>query len=138
MPEVGVLAYPWIHLAGRVLFAGFVVLYGLRHLFSLKTTARYFERKRVPGPIPVAIATGLMLTVGGVFVLLGWHRFIGAGLLFLVLFPGAWALHPFWTETDPERREDEMAQFFKTVGLAGASLFIAYYGGSAWPLSIGN
>ena len=138
MPEAGVAAYPWIHLTGRVLFSGFVVLFGLRHLLGLKVTARYFERKGVPGPLPVAVVTGLMLTVGGVFVLLGWHRFIGAGLLFLVLFPGAWALHPFWTESDPDRRQDEMAHFFKTLGLAGASLFIAYYGGTGWPLSIGH
>ncbi len=138
MPEVAVGAYPWIHLAGRVLFSGFVILFGIRQLVSPGSTARYYQRKAVPGPIPVAIVTGLMLTVGGVFVLLGWHRFIGAGLLFLVLFPGAWALHPFWTERDPEKRLDEMAQFFKTLGLAGASLFVAYYGGSGWPLSLGH
>jgi uncharacterized membrane protein YphA (DoxX/SURF4 family) len=138
MPEQALDLWPWMHFVGRVLFSSFMVLFGLRHLFDLRASAAFLERKHVPGPIPVSVVAGLMLTVGGGFVLLGWHRFIGAGLLFLVLFPGAWALHPFWNETDPQVRHDEMGQFFKTLGLAGAALLIAHYGGAAWPLSVGN
>ena len=72
------------------------------------------------------------------FILLGWHRFIGAGLVFLVLFPAGWALHPFWKESDPVARQNELAQFLKALALSGAALFMAFYGGTVWPLSLGG
>ena len=129
---------PWMHLAGRILFSSFAIVFGLRHLFALKQTAVYFQKKQVPGPSPVAVATGLMVLVGGVFVLLGWYRFIGAGLIFLALFPAGWALHPFWTESDPEVRQEELSHFMKVLALAGAALIVAFYSGTVWPLSLGG
>ena len=81
---------------------------------------------------------GLMMLVGGVFILLGWHRFIGGGLVFLAIFPAGWALHPFWKEQDPAKRLEEMAHFFKALAMAGAALLVAYYGGAYWPLSLGH
>ncbi len=138
MPEYLWLWWPWMHLAGRILFSTFFIVFGLNHLFRSREVAAYFERKHVPGPRPVAFVTGLMLTAGGLSLLLGWSRFIGAGLLFLVLFPGAFALHPFWRESDPETRLSERAQFLMTLSLAGAALFVAYYGHTWWPLSIAN
>ncbi len=133
MPE-----YSWMHLTGRILFSSFAIFFGLRHLLRMRVTAEFFESKAVPGPKPVALVTGLMLLVGGVFVLLGWRRFVGAGLLFLVLFPGAWALHSFWTETDPAKRMNEMGHFLKTLGLAGAALLFAYYARGPWPHTLAN
>jgi len=138
MPSWFQSTLPWVHLVGRALFSLFCICYGLRHLLAMDRTATYFESKNVPGPKPVAAVTGVMLLVGGVFVLLGWHRFIGAGLLFLVLFPAGWALHPFWTESDPLTRENEMAHFMKVLALAGASLLVVYYGSPSWPLSLGR
>jgi len=137
MPDSFYVVYPWIHVVARVLFSLFCIVFGSRHLFGAEVPA-YLQSKGVPGPKPVSVVTGLMLLVGGVFVLLGWHRFIGAGLVFLVLFPAGWAVHPFWTVDDPTKRQDEMAHFFKVLALAGASLFIAFYGGSEWPLSLGG
>jgi putative oxidoreductase len=134
MPES---VYPWLHLVGRVLFASFLIVFGLLHLTS-HGIADYMRRKDVPGPKVVAWATGLMVLVGGVSILLGWHRFIGAGLVFLALFPSGWALHPFWTVSDPEVRQSEMAHFLKALAIAGAALLIAFYGSTPWPLSLGG
>lgn len=138
MPDQLWLFYPWMHLAGRVLFSLFFIVFGLSHLVDLRGAAGFLERRGVPGPRPVAVVSGLMLLLGGGLVLLGWHRFIGAGLLFLVLFPGAFALHPFWAEHDPALRRSKLAQFCMTLGLAGAALFIAFYGYQPWPLSVGG
>lgn len=136
MPEQAWTLWPWMHLVGRIGFSLFFIAFGLNHLLSPGEVVTYFRRKDVPGPRPVAAATGLMLLAGGVLVLTGWSRFIGAGLLFLVLFPGAFALHPFWRETDPAARLSERAQFFMTLALAGAALVIGYYAHTQWPLAI--
>ena len=138
MPEQAWALWPWMHLTGRILFSLFFIAFGLTHLARPREIASYLERKRVPGPRPVAFATGIMLVAGGLMVLFGWSRFIGAGLLFLVLFPGAFALHPFWNETDPVTRLSERAQFFMTLALAGAALLVAYYGHTWWPMSVAN
>lgn len=138
MPDAVWQYWPWLHLAGRTLFGSFFVVFGVMHLARLGRIAAYFERKGVPGPRPVAVVTGIMLLLGGAFVALGWHRFVGAGLLFLLLFPGAWALHPFWNESDPDTWLSELAQFLMTLALAGAALFVAYYGYESWPLSVGG
>ena len=53
-----------------------------------------------------------------------------------VLFPGAFALHPFWREPDPAARLRERAQFLMTLALAGAALLVAYYGHTFWPLAV--
>ncbi len=138
MPHELWALYPFFHLGGRVLFSLFFVLFGLQHLLRPAEIVEYFRRKGIPGPRPVAFATGVMLTAGGATVLTGWSRFVGAGLLLLVLFPGAFALHAFWHETDPATRLSERAQFFMTLGLAGAALFVAYYGYDVWPASVAN
>lgn len=137
MPEALWPAYPWIHLAGRILFSLFCILFGLMHIFGTGVPD-YMRSRGVPGPKIVSAATGLMVLVGGVLVLLGWHRFVGAGLVFLAVFPAAWALHPFWKEQEPAKRLEEMSHFFKAVALAGGALLIAFYGGSAWPFSLGS
>lgn len=138
MPEQLWAVWPWMHLAGRTLFASYFVLYGLKHLSRSGEIAAYFERKQIPGPRPVAFATGLILLAGGLMVLLGWRRFIGAGLLFLVTFPGAFALHAYWRETDPAVRQAERAEFFMTLALSGAALLVGYYGHTWWPLAAAN
>lgn len=138
MPEQLSWLLPWLHLAGRVLFGLFFLIFGLIHLLDTGAAARYLERKGIAGPKPAAVASGLMLLVGGVLVVLGWHRFIGAGLLFLVLLPGAFALHPFWHEGDPAKRRASAAQFLMMLGLAGAALVIAVHGGQSWPFSLGG
>ena len=76
--------------------------------------------------------------VGGALVLLGWSRFIGAGLLVIFLLPTAFLMHPFWKESDPAVKQNEMAHFLKVLALAGAALLIAYYGGTYWPMSFGG
>ncbi|MDH3497477.1 MAG: DoxX family protein, partial [Gemmatimonadota bacterium] len=86
----------------------------------------------------MTVGTGLMILVGGVTVLLGWHRFIGAGLLVLFLVSTAFLMHPFWKEQDPTARMNEMAHFQKDLAPAGAALLLAYYAGWPWPFSLGG
>jgi uncharacterized membrane protein YphA (DoxX/SURF4 family) len=126
-----------IHVVGRVLFSMMFIMSGMNHLMKLSDMSAYAESKGVPAPKVLTAVSGLMIMVGGVLVLLGWHRFIGAGLIAVFLLPTAMLMHAFWKETDPAARMNEMAHFMKDMAMAGAALFIAFYAGTAWPMSLG-
>lgn len=138
MPEWAWQFYPWMHLMGRVLFCMIFIASGMNHLMKLNDMAGYAASKGVPAPKLATAATGIMMLAGSVFVLIGWSRFIGAGLLVIFLIPTAFLMHPFWKEQDPQARMNEMVHFMKDLALAGAALFIAYYGWAEWPMSVGG
>jgi uncharacterized membrane protein YphA (DoxX/SURF4 family) len=127
-----------LHLVGRVLFGMLFIVKGLNYLTKLNDMSAYAASKGVPAAKPATVVTGLMIVAGGAFVLLGWHRFIGAGLLFIYLVPTAFMIHPFWKETDPAAKANEMSHFLKNLALAGAALLVAFYSSPSWPVSLGG
>jgi uncharacterized membrane protein YphA (DoxX/SURF4 family) len=128
---------PWMHLIGRVLLAIMFVNSGIGHL-THKGTVAYAQSKGVPAPKVMVPLTGVMIVVGAVLVVLGWHRFIGAGLLAIFLLPTAFIMHAFWKEKDPMARMGERVHFLKDLALLGGALLLAYYAGWSWPLSLGG
>jgi uncharacterized membrane protein YphA (DoxX/SURF4 family) len=135
MPEQ---LYPWMHLFGRIFFSMIFIASGMNHLMKVNDTAAYAKSKGVPAEKPATLISGLLIVVGGALVVLGWHRLIGAGLLVIFLVPTSFMMHGFWRETDPMVKANEMAQFMKNMALVGAALFIAYYAGTEWPMSLGG
>lgn len=65
-----------------------------------------------------------MMVSGGLLVLLNGHEWLGAVLLFGIIFPAPFFLHHFWNETDSYSRLSEFAHFIKDSSLAGAALLI--------------
>ncbi|MCZ6857580.1 MAG: DoxX family protein [Gemmatimonadetes bacterium] len=125
-----------IHVGGRVLFCTLFIMMGMMHFVKLDDVSAMAASKGVPAAKPATIVGGLMILVGGVFVLLGWHRFIGAGLIAIFLFFSATLGHQFWKESDPTVKRGEMAHFMKDLALAGAALLIAFYASSFWPMTL--
>jgi len=130
--------YPWMHLAGRILLGLVFLNSGIGHFTQMSGTVGYAQSKGVPLPKIMVPLTGVMIIVGALLVVLGWHRFIGAGLLVIFLLPVAFIMHAFWKETDPMARMGEKVHFLKDLALAGAALFMAYYAGWSWPMSLGG
>ncbi len=130
--------YPWMHLIGRILLALVFINSGIGHLTQMKGTVGYAQSKGAPTPKILVPLTGIMIIVGALLIVLGWHRFIGAGLLVIFLLPTAFIMHAFWKETDPMARMGERVHFLKDVALLGAALFLAYYAGWSWPMSLGG
>ena len=135
MPEQ---LFPWMHLIGRILFSMIFIASGVNHFFKLNEGAAYATAKGVPAAKLMTVVSGAVILLGGVSVLLGWHRFIGAGLIVIFLLSTAFVMHAFWKETDPMMMQNEMAHFMKDMALAGAALLIAFYSGMPWPMSIGG
>ncbi|NIM49863.1 MAG: DoxX family membrane protein [Gemmatimonadales bacterium] len=135
MPEQ---LFPWMQLIGRILFSMMFIGSGMMRLFKLNDMAAYAQTRGAPAPKAATVVTGLIMLVGGVLVLLGWHRFIGAGLIAIVVLLTAFTLHGFWKETDPVVKQNEMSHFLKDLALCGAALLVAVYAGIEWPMSLGG
>lgn len=83
-------------------------------------------RKGVPLPAAATLLTVVMMVGGGILVLFNWHKWIGAALLFGIIFPAPFFLHHFWNETESYSRLSEFAHFIKDISLAGAALLLIY------------
>ena len=114
----------WVPLAGRILFVIYFILMGSSHMLNFREHSALLKRKGVPMPRSATLLTVVMMVGGGVLVLTGWHEWIGAALLFGIIFPAPFFLHRFWNETESYSRLSEFAHFVKDLSLAGAALLI--------------
>lgn len=116
-----------IALIGRILFVLIFFNSGYGHLTKTAAMTGYAEAKRLPAARPAVIVSGIWMVIGALLVLLGLWGDLGALMLFLFLVATAVIFHDFW-RVDGEQRPNELIQFLKDIGLAGASLLIlAYY-----------
>ncbi len=120
-----------VHLIGRILYGGYFVYNGLNHFLNLNMLTGYAQSKGVPAPRLAVIVSGLMILLGGLSVLLGFHFRWGALLIVLFLIPVTFKMHNFWAETGDMRMID-MVLFTKNLALLGAALFIMATDGATW------
>ncbi|CCH28741.1 DoxX family protein [Actinosynnema sp. NPDC047251] len=126
-----------IALIGRILFVFLFFGSAVGHLTQTDAMAGYAASKGVPSPKLATQATGVLMIVGALMVLLGVWADLGALLLVLFLLPTAFLMHNFWTQTDPQAKQAEMIQFNKNVSLAGAALmFFGLYAGAGSGLGL--
>jgi putative oxidoreductase len=96
-----------------------------------QTLVGVMETEGVPLPqVSLAIAI-VMLLLGGVSVLIGYHARVGAALLAVFLVLASYYFHNFWA-LPPEQAQEQMIHFMKNLGLFGAMLFIIANGAGAW------
>ena len=113
-----------VALIGRILFVGLFLGSGYGHLAQTEMMAGYAASKGVPAAKLATQASGVLLIVGALMVLLGIWADLGALLLVVFLIPTALLMHAFWKETDAQAKQLEMISFQKDMALAGASLLI--------------
>jgi uncharacterized membrane protein YphA (DoxX/SURF4 family) len=109
-------------LIGRVLFVALFLGSAVNHLTQSEGMAGYAASKGLPMARPATLASGVLMLLGALSVLLGVWGDLGALLLLVFLLPTAFLMHAFWRESDPAAKQTEMIQFNKDVALAGAAL----------------
>jgi putative oxidoreductase len=126
-----------VALIGRILFVALFLGSGVGHLTQTEAMAGYAASRGVPSAKLATLGSGVLIIVGALMVLLGVWMDLGALLLVVFLIPTAVLMHPFWKETDPMTKQNEMIAFQKDISLAGAALVIlALYAGPGEELGL--
>ena len=113
-----------VMLIGRILIALTLVTGGLNHFRKLEAMTGYATFKKVPAAKASVAVSGLLLLTGGFSVILGIYADLGALVLAIVLIAMAIKMHDFWTQSEAQTKQAEMASFFKNISMAGGALFI--------------
>jgi len=108
----------------RIFFAGIFINSGIMHLTKLDAMTGYATYKKVPAAKLAVIISGLMILVGGLYIVFGVYADLGALLIAIFLIPTAFIMHAFWKEADATAKQNESIGFFKDLSLAGAALII--------------
>ncbi|ONM46907.1 DoxX family protein [Nocardia donostiensis] len=111
-------------LIGRVLFVVLFVSSAIGHFSQTEAMTGYARSQGVPAPRIGVLASGVLMGLGALSILLGVWADLGALLLFIMLLPTAFFMHRFWAADDPQTEQNEMIQFNKDLALAGASLML--------------
>ena len=125
-----------LFLLARVMFGGVLAFMGVNHFTNVEMMAGYAEMKGLPAPQFSVVASGVVLVLGGLGLILGIAPVLAAGALAAFLLASAVAMHDFWAVPE-DQTQDEMTQFLKNVALAGGALTLLALGGQAWPYAVG-
>ena len=114
----------FVLLVGRILFVALFLASAMGHLTQSKAMGAYAGSKGIPSPVLATQASGVLILLGGISVLLGLWGDLGSLLLVAFLLPTALLMHAFWKETDPMAKQMEMVQFNKDLALAGGAFVL--------------
>lgn len=113
-----------ILLIGRILFAFMFVSGGMNHLTKSAPMTMYATFKKVPSPKLAVLASGLLLLMSGVSIVLGIYADLGALIVAIMLVVFAVKMHDFWKQTDAQAKQIEMISFMKNISMAGGALIL--------------
>jgi uncharacterized membrane protein YphA (DoxX/SURF4 family) len=126
---------PYLFLAGRILYGGFLVVSGIDHFRHARVLTVYAGSKGIPAPYVGVIVSGLLIFCGGLSILFGLRPTWGVLFVTLFLLPASLFIHNFWADTNPVVREANFINFKKNVALLGAAWMFLLIP-EPWPFSL--
>jgi putative oxidoreductase len=133
LPDLNTVAI----LVGRIMVAAFFLMNGINHFAKAEMMAGYAKSQGTPAPKLAVIGTGVLLVLGGLSILLGYHPGLGALLLIIFLAGVSVQMHAFWRVSDPMAKMNDMIHFLKNVAMIGLLLMTLGIQ-RPWPFSLGR
>jgi len=125
----------YVFVLGRILFGGFFLMGGVNHFLDLNMMAGFTASKGMPAAKPGVVLSGLLIIIGGLLVIAGWHVRLGLACIVLFLVPVTFMMHNYWVETDMMQKINQRVNFQKNLALLGAALMMLMIP-RPWPLSL--
>ena len=113
---------------GRCAFVWFYLTGAMNVLNNFHSVAGQLAAKQLPvAPLVLVIAL-LMIAMGCLSLLLGWHTRYGAVILFGLTIVAAVTLHDFWHVADGAARATELGIFSRDIAICGGLLLMVGMG----------
>lgn len=122
-------------LMGRAIFGGFFLYNGINHFRNRKMMTEYTRSKNVPAADIAVLASGAMITAGGLSLIAGIRPKVGASLISGFLLGVTPIMHAFWQHEDPQQKMNEMINFSKNVAMLGGAMLAAAVP-EPWPVAV--
>ncbi len=120
---------------GQVVFGLYWINSGVNHFRNIDGMTGYSASKGIPAPRTAVIVTGLLLVLGGLGILTGFHVLWAIAAIVIFLVPTTFIMHAFWKDTDPMTKMSNQINFSKNLALLGAVLMLIELSG-IWPWTI--
>jgi uncharacterized membrane protein YphA (DoxX/SURF4 family) len=111
-----------IVLIGRVLFSVFFIRSGIGHVRRHQDMGDYARSAQFPAPSVAGWPAGVWLLAASLSIVLGIWPDVGSLMIGVFVVPAGLYFHRFWTLEDAAQRQMQAGNFFRNVGLLGASL----------------
>lgn len=119
--------------AARILIAPIFLMAAVNKMLDWDGTVEYISAHGLPFP-SLGLTVGIVvLSVGGLTMLLGYRARVGALLLFLFMIPATFVFHAFWAVPD-EQASLQQIMFFKNLAIMGGLLLLINQGSG--PISV--
>jgi putative oxidoreductase len=124
------------YLIGRIIFGSYWLMAALNHFKNLDHMSGYAKAKGTPLPNLAVAGTGVILSAGGLSMLLGVYPVVGIALLIVFLLGVSVQMHSFWKVDDAQLKQIDIINFTKNMALIGALLMFLLLP-RPWPMSLG-
>ena len=124
------------YLIGRIIFGSYWLMAALNHFKNLNHMSGYAKAKGTPLPNLAVAGTGVILSAGGLTMLLGVYPVVGIALLIVFLIGVSVQMHSFWKVDDTQLKQMDIINFTKNMALIGALLMFSLVP-RPWPMSLG-
>jgi len=121
-------------LIGRAMMAFFFLNAALGIMGSFEGTAQLMMLKNLPAPQLLLVFVLVILILGGLSLLFGFHTRAGALMLFAFTLIASMLMHDFWKIANPIDRASDYEIFARNVAIAGGLLLIVGMGPGAFAL----
>jgi uncharacterized membrane protein YphA (DoxX/SURF4 family) len=123
-------------LVGRIVFAWFFLVQVSTYLGDWDGTLTLLTFRGVPGGAFLLAVVLLLLTMGAISLIFGFHTRYGALILFVVTIIATVSLHDYWHIADAAERGTEFQRFVSNTAIAGGLLLLVGMGPG--PIAIDN
>jgi putative oxidoreductase len=123
-------------LVGRLVFGWFFLIQVFSYLGDWEGTITVMNFAGVPGAAFLLAVTLILMTMGALSLIFGYHARYGALILFTIMIIATVAIHDYWRYSDPGTRAAEFRLFAGNAAIAGGLLMLIGMGPG--PVAIDN
>jgi len=123
-------------LVGRLVFAWFFLVQVTAYGGDWENTITLMTFRGIPGAAFILAVILLLLVMGALSLILGFHTRYGALILFIVTIIATVTMHDYWRINDAAERAGDFQRFVSNAAIAGGLLLLVGMGPG--PIAVDN